>query len=42
MCYSVRRVDIANIHVNNQFGPLEVETKKEKKELCVPSTKTLP
>ena len=42
MCYDVRRVDIANIHVNNQFGPLQVATKKEKKEICVPATKTFP
>jgi hypothetical protein len=42
LCYDVRRADITNIHVNNQFGPLQVETKKQKKELCVPSTKTLP
>ena len=41
MCYSVTRVDIANIRVNNQFGPLQVETKKQKRELCVPSMKTL-
>ncbi len=29
------------VHVNNQFGPLELDAMEER-ELCVPSTKTLP
>jgi len=48
LCYKVKPAKdepkhekIESIHVNNQFGPLQVDTKKEK-ELCVPSTKTLP
>ena len=28
------------IHINNQFGPLQIDAKKEK-ELCVPSEKDL-
>lgn len=48
MCFSVRRARgepkherIDGIFVNDQFGPGQVRTKKER-ELCVPSTKTLP
>ena len=48
MCFSVRRATgepkherIDGIFVNDQFGPGRVRTKKER-ELCVPSTKTLP
>jgi len=49
MCYSVRRAKgepehepIDGIFVNEQFGPGQVDTKRER-ELCVPSsTKTLP
>ena len=41
MCYKVKRVKkkVKGIHVNNQFGPLQLDTKKVV-ELCVPSTKT--
>ena len=41
VCYELRRVRhkrVRNIYVNNQFGPLELETERER-ELCVPSTK---
>lgn len=45
MCYRVRLVrgeprhkPIRGIHTNNQFGPLELKSRREK-ELCVPSTK---
>ena len=31
---------VKGIHVNNQFGPLQLDAKKEK-ELCVPSEKDL-
>ena len=48
MCFSVRRASgepkherIDGIFVNDQFGPGRVRTKKER-ELCVPSTITLP
>ena len=48
MCYTVKRAEgepkhikMEGIHTNNQFGPLQVDTKKEA-DLCVPSTKTLP
>ena len=48
MCFTVRRARgepkherIDGIFVNDQFGPGQVRTKKER-ELCVPSTKTLP
>ncbi len=48
MCYKVKpaedepkHIKMKGIHTNNQFGPLQVDTKKEA-ELCVPSTKTLP
>ena len=48
MCYKVEPVEgellherVKRIHINNQFGPLEVKTDEEK-ELCVPSLKTLP
>lgn len=47
LCYKVRRVkgepkheDVKGIHINNQFGPLQLDTKKEK-ELCVSSMKEL-
>ncbi|MCH7923324.1 MAG: S8 family serine peptidase [Nitrospinae bacterium] len=41
MCYKVEKVKIKveGIHVNNQFGPEQLDTKKVV-ELCVPSTKT--
>ena len=41
MCYKVKRVKkkVKGIHVNNQFGPEQLDTKKVM-ELCVPSTKT--
>ncbi len=45
MCYKVKpaedepkHIKVEGIHTNNQFGPLQVDTKKEA-ELCVPSTK---
>jgi hypothetical protein len=45
LCYGVKRPKgepkferIDDIFVNNQFGPLQIDAKKEK-ELCVPSTK---
>ena len=48
MCYTVKRAEgepkhikVSGIQVNNQFGPLQLDTKKEA-ELCVPSTKILP
>jgi len=48
MCYTVKRTEgepkhikVTGIQVNNQFGPLQLDTKKEA-ELCVPSTKILP
>ncbi len=48
MCYKVKpaenepkHIKVTGIHVNNQFGPEQLDTKKEA-ELCVPSTKTLP
>ena len=48
LCYQIRpapgelkHVKVANIHTNNQFGPMQVKTVKEE-ELCVPSLKTLP
>ena len=48
MCYKVRRAKgeprhqrVRGIRVNNQFGPLQLDTRKPR-ELCVPSTKTLP
>lgn len=48
MCYAVKpaegqleHVKVLGIHVNNQFGPLQLDTKKEE-ELCVPSEKILP
>ena len=48
MCYKVKRVKgqpkhekVKGIHVNNQFGPRQLDTKKPK-ELCVPSVKILP
>ena len=43
VCYGLGRVrhkSVRNIHVNNQFGPLELETEWER-ELCVPSTKEI-
>ena len=47
MCYSAKPARkepkherIKDIGVNDQFGPLQVDTKKER-ELCVPSTKRL-
>ena len=47
VCYDIKlpkgdpkHEKVFGIHVNNQFGPLEVETKKVK-ELCVPSKKFL-
>jgi len=36
-----KHVKVLGIHVNNQFGPEQLDTIKEE-ELCVPSTKTLP
>ncbi len=41
MCYKVKKVKkkVIGIHVNNQFGPLQLDTKKVV-ELCVPATKT--
>jgi hypothetical protein len=46
MCYQVKpslnqpkHQKVANIHINNQFGPLRVNTIMEE-ELCVPSLKT--
>ena len=48
MCYDIKRakgepkhVKVLGIFVSNQFGPLQVDTKKEK-ELCVPSQKIAP
>ncbi len=48
LCYKVKPAKgerkhekIKGIFVNDPFGPNQVDTKKEK-ELCVPSTKTLP
>ena len=48
MCYAVypmwgepRHQTVKGIHVNNQFGALKLDAKSER-ELCVPSTKTLP
>ena len=40
MCYKVKREKkkLEGIHVNNQFGPLQLNTKKVM-ELCVPSFK---
>ena len=47
LCYKVKRaedepkfVKIEGIHVNNQFGPLRLDAKKEK-ELCVPLEKDI-
>jgi hypothetical protein len=43
VCYGLGRVrhkSVRNIHVNNQFGPPELETERER-ELCVPSTKEI-
>ncbi len=47
MCYKVKpaenepkHIKVEGIHTNNQFGPLQVDTKKEA-ELCVPSTKQI-
>ncbi len=47
LCYEVERAEgqpefeeVAGIHTNNQFGPLELEAEEEK-ELCVPSEKDL-
>lgn len=43
-CYKVRRApgepkyNVEGIHVNNQLGPVLLETKRPK-ELCVPSEK---
>ncbi len=48
MCYEVKpaegepkHIKVDGINTNNQFGPLQLDTKKEA-ELCVLSTKTLP
>jgi hypothetical protein len=48
MCYALFKARggtgherVKDIHVNNQFGPLRLDTVHEE-ELCVPSTKTLP
>jgi len=45
LCYKVKRAkpaskfsDVGGIHINNQFGALQLDAKKEK-ELCLPSTK---
>ena len=47
LCYRVKRAEdeakhekVKNIHTNNQFGPLLLDTKKWR-ELCVPSEKDL-
>ncbi|MFQ5800088.1 MAG: hypothetical protein ACE5H0_15535, partial [Bacteroidota bacterium] len=47
MCYKVKRAEdepkhekVKGIHINNQFGPLQLDTKKEE-EICVPSVKTV-
>ena len=47
LCYKVKRAKgepkfekIQGIHVNNQFGPLQLDAKKEK-ELCLPSEKDI-
>jgi hypothetical protein len=44
MCYAVKRAKdepkhkkVRDIHTNNQFGPLQLDTEKEE-ELCLPST----
>lgn len=36
-----KHIRVTSIHVNNQFGPEQLDTIKEE-ELCVPSLKTLP
>lgn len=48
LCYKVKQLKeagkfekITGIHINNQFGALQLDAKKPK-ELCVPSTKELP
>ena len=48
MCYKVKpasgeakHAKRTGVHVNNQFGPEQLDTIKEE-ELCVPSKKTLP
>jgi len=33
-----KHIKVEGLHTNNEFGPLQVDTKKEA-ELCVPSTK---
>ena len=45
LCYKVKRAKgepkfekVKAIHINNQFGPLQLDAKREK-ELCVPSVK---
>jgi len=45
LCYKVKRAkpgpkfnDVMGIHINNQFGALQLDAKKES-ELCLPSTK---
>jgi hypothetical protein len=46
MCYDIKKVkgelkfEKRNVFTNNQFGPEQLDVKKEK-QLCVPSTKTL-
>ncbi len=47
MCYKVKRAEdepkhekVKGIPINNQFGPLQLDTKKEE-ELCVPSVTTV-
>ena len=47
LCYKIKRVDdepefveVEGIHVNNQFGPLQLDADEEK-ELCLPSDKDL-
>ena len=42
LCYKIMQVNLNGIHVNNQFGPLQLDLEKKGKQLCVPSTKTLP
>jgi len=48
MCYQAKpasgqpkHIRVTGIHVNNQFGPEQLDTVKEE-ELCVPSEKILP
>jgi len=47
MCYDIKKVkdelkfEKRNVFTNNQFGPEQLDVKKEK-QLCVPSMKILP